>query len=1111
MKRILLLCAVTMMAFTTSWAQRTVTGTVTGEDDGTPVPGVNVIVKGTSAGTVTDIDGKYQIGVPDEGGILVFSFIGLATEEVEIGNQSQIDMVMTADIKQLTEVVVTALGISREKSSLGYATQEVGGDEVLTVKDANFMNNLSGKVSGLQVKRSNQMGGSTNVIVRGNTSLTGNNQALFVVDGIIMGNDIDNTTNQQTGRGGFDYGNAAMDINPDDIETINVLKGAAATALYGSRAANGVIQITTKKGGQGQSKNLGVTASYGMTFGTIDKSTFVRYQKEYGQGYATTQGWYATDDDPNYPPGMEFFDFGNGDQLSHAVYEDASFGPKLDPSVMAADWTSYYPELGTYGRLRPLMAGANDATSFYETSKMINANVSIAGGSEDANYRFSYTNMDQSGILPNSSIKRNTFSFNAGYKITDKIKISSVANYAVTDGKGRFGTGYDNRNVNQSFRQWYSTITDMVEQREAYESTGLNMSWNPYGPLDPARAPVPHYFDNYYFNRYENYNTDNRGRFFGNVQLEWEFTDWLSFTGRVATDRYNEIREERIAVGSVDVSEYIRRDRTFAENNVDLMLNFNKRWDAFSVGGLLGANYRRTERSYMFSSTNGGLVTPGVYALSNSVSPIEAPSETNTKVGVDGYFGQVNVGWNDMLYLDLTGRYDIASTLPKGNNSYFYPSASLAWVFSEMINSSAISLGKVRVNYAEVGNLAGPQLVNDIYILNTPFNGVPMATASSIRRNPSLLSENTKSYEIGLEMNFLQNRVGFDVTAYQANSFNQIFRATVTAATGRRTDIVNAGEIQNKGIETSLRATAVQSGDFQWDIILNWTRNQNEVVSLFGDQTNLQLNTVQGGVSLNASVGEPYGTLRGTNYAMDEQGRPIVYPHWAGGVRFRKTGSPETIGDVNPDWYGGIQNVLSYKGVKLGFLIDIQKGGNFFSLDSWYGYATGIYDITAGNNKDGVERRLSPDDGGGTYLSELDYVDIGQTVMHATDGDGEYLYDDDGNPIGGEVNEEAFWTGDVYTSLGYVYAPNAFHIYDASFVKLRELSLTYTLPGKIFGGSGVIKGIDLSLVGRNLWIISKNTPYSDPESGLSAGNNQGNQSGAYPAVREVGFNISLRL
>jgi hypothetical protein len=428
-----------------------------------------------------------------------------------------------------------------------------------------------------------------------------------------------------------------------------------------------------------------------------------------------------------------------------------------------------------------------------------------------------------------------------------------------------------------------------------------------------------------------------------------------------------------------------------------------------------------------------------------------------------------------------------------------------------LINSSAISLGKLRLNYADVGNLADPLLVNNVYLLNTPFAGVPLSTASNINNNPELVSEETKSYEIGLEMNFLQNRIGFDISAYRANSINQIFTADVTAATGRRTDVVNAGEIQNQGIEFTLRATPVIAGDFSWNINVNFTKNENEVLSLFGDQTNLTLYTAQGGISVNASKGEAYGTIRGTNYQFDDQGRPIVYPGPFGGVRFRKTGAPENIGDINPDWYGGIQNILSYKGVNLSFLIDIQKGGNFFSLDTWYGYATGIYDLTAGLNRDGVETRLSPDDGGGTFLSELDYLDFSETVVHATDENGDYVFDEDGNPVGGAVNEEAFYNGSVYTSLGYVYAPNALHVYDASFVKLRELSIGYSLPGTIFGASSLIKGIDISLIGRNLWIIHKNTPYSDPESGLSAGNRLGNQSGAYPAVKEVGFNISLRL
>lgn len=1077
-------------------AQSSVTGKVV-DASGDPVEGAAVVVKGTTIGAFTNSEGSFSIDMPAGATNLVVSYVGMGTKDIAVSGSNMTITLIDSDFV-LDEVVVTALGISRDKKSLGYATQEVGGEEVTRVKDVNFINSLSGKIAGVNISRSNQMGGSANVIVRGYTSLTGNNQALFVVDGIIMSNNINNSTDMQTGRGGFDYGNAAMDINPEDIESINVLKGAAATALYGSRAANGVIVISTKKGRRGQ--GLGVSASFGATFGSIDPSTFINYQKEYGPGYSTLQGWYPEE------RGFEYYDFGNGPELATAMYEDASYGPAFDPSINVYDWRSVYPELSTFGQSFPYTAGANDASTFYETSQMFNTNVAVDGGSENANFRLSFTNMDQSGVLPNSNINRNTVSFNGGLNLTDKLKVSSGVNYVLTKGLGRYGTGYDNRNPNQSFRQWYNVSTDMVEQRETYEQTGLNTSWNPYGSLDPARATVPHYFDNPYFNRNENYNNDERNRMFGNVQLDYQLTDWLSFTGRMSTDRYNEIREERIAVGSVDVSSYSRTNRTFYENNLDLILNAEKYFGDMSVSGMVGANYRRTGNESISSATNGGLVTPGVYALSNSINNPLAPTETYSRIGADGYFARATFGYAQMLYLDLTARNDIASTLPAANNSFFYPSASLSFVFSELMNTNgAFNFGKIRVNYAQVGNLAPALLTNDIYILNTPFDGQPLATASSIRRNPTLVSENTTSIEAGLELAFFQNRLSLDLSVYQASSFNQIYRASVTAATGRRTDVVNAGQIDNKGIEVQLRAIPVATGDFKWKINVNWAANRNEVVDLFGDQTNLQLTSVQGGITLNATEGQPFGAIWGTNYVYGDDGTsPIVYPHWNSGVRFRKTASPEVIGDINPDWRGGIMNTLTYKSLSFSFLIDAQMGGNFFSLDTWYGYATGVYDITAGTNSDGNETRSLPEDGGGLYLRDLPYVSDMKTVV-------ETGTDAEGNPISdGTVNDEAFYVSDVYNSLGYVYAPNAFHVYDASFVKLREINLSYSLPASIVS-KVKLRGIDVSVFGRNLAILYKAAPYTDPESGLSAGNVQGYQSGAYPAVREVGFNIGLKL
>ena len=838
---------------------------------------------------------------------------------------------------------------------------------------------------------------------------------------------------------------------------------------------------------------MGVTVATGVTFGQIDESTMPRHQNEFGPGYSAILGWYAQD-------GYEFYDFGDGagSQLSSAVYEDASYGSPLD-GTMAYDWRSYYPELTDwYGKQFPQVASTSGANDFYETSATYNTNVSIDGGTDKSSYRLSYTNFDQSGILPNSKINKNTVSFSGGYDITDKLSVTSSVNYVATEGTGRYGTGYDNRNVNQSFRQWYQVTTNMNDQRQAYESTGINASWNPYGPLDPARATVPHYFDNYYFNRYENYTTDNRSRTFGNVSLDYEINDWLNFTGRFSTDRYSEVQEERIAVGSVDVSKYERYNRSFYENNLDLFLSANKYMgtdDKVNLSGMVGVNYRRSGVESIRASTNGGLVVPGVYSLANSVSALEAPSEYANQIGVDGYYARATVGYANMLYLDLTGRNDISSTLPAANNSYFYPSASLSFVFSELMESNFIDFGKLRLNYAQVGNDAPALSTFDTYVLGTPFNGVALASAPGRQNNPNLLPEKTQNIEAGVELIFWNNRAGVDMSVYRSNTFNQIIPVTVSGATGSLSKFVNAGNIQNQGIEVAFNITPVKTADFTWDVNINWSKNQNEVIELFEDQTNLQLASVQGGVTLNATVGSPFGAIWGTDYVYHTDGSPIVYDHWNSGVRYRKTTTPGVIGDINPDWRGGINNRLSYKDVSLSFLIDIQKGGDFFSLDTWYGYATGVYDISAGTNRDGVGVRELPSDGGGIYVD-------GAVSQTGTDADG--------NPISdGTANTQAFYAADVYNSLGYVYAPTAYHVWDATFVKLRELSLTYSLPTSVISNTP-FQGVDLSFVGRNLWIIHKNSEYSDPESGLSAGNIQGNQSGAYPAVKEYGVNLRVR-
>ncbi len=1072
-----------------AFAQRTTTGTVTDASNGEAIPSVAVRVKGTNLAAVTNFDGKYSISA-SQNAVLIFSALGYATQEVAASG-AVVNVKLSESSSKLDEVVVTALGITRDKKTVGYAIQEVSGAEVTKVKDANFMASLSGKVAGVTIRQSGTMGGSSNVVVRGYKSLTGNNQALFVVDGIPISNDIYNSGGQRTGRGGYDYGNAAMDINPEDIDKVTILKGAAATALYGSRAANGVVLISTKKGSA--RKGLGVTLSSGLTVGSINPDTFVKYQKSYGPGYGSYYGNTDTINGTYTDYRMYDYDF-NGDgtvDMLTPMEEDASFGMRFDPNLMVYTWESMVD-----GQPRPFVAGANDPTTFWENSATFNNNLAIDGGSDNGSFRLSATKFDMKGIQPNSSLQRNTFNFSGNLKASNRLTVSTVATFTQQKGRGRSGTGYDSRNVNQSFRQWFNVGADMAKLKQYYDETKRNISWNPYGPLY-ANPNQPHYFDNPYFMVNESYQNDQRNRLIGNMTANYRLNDWLDVTARANVDTYSDLQEERIAVSSVDVPSYVRRNRNFTETNLDLILTANRMIGSdINFNGNLGTNVRRTYFDFFGASTNGGLVVPGVYSLSNSVSAPAAPSEQNYTIGIDGYFGRASFLYKDYLSLDLTARYDISSTLPSENNRYLYPSASLGLIFSELLDVDGISFGKLRANYASVGSDAPAGSLRDIYVMGTPFNGSPLATAPSTQNNAGLLPETTTSYEAGLEMQFADNRFGFDLTAYRAVSENQIMPARVSSATGTIFKYVNAGVIENQGVELVLNASAIRTKDVGLDFALNYTRNRNKVVSLFGDAESLQLTSNQGGFQLLAKTGEAYGTIFGIAHQRDENGLPIVYPISASrGYRYLRTTAPETIGNINPDWYGGLNTAFRYKNLTASVLLDMQMGGSFFSLDTWYGFATGIYDRSAGLNDRGVERRELVSNNGGVNLGDVAVWD-GSTL------------DEDGNPVTAANTEAVYGDMNYYgNSFGYARNAQESHVWDASFIKLREVSINYSFP---MDPAGSIKGFDLSLVGRNLAILWKNAPYTDPEYGLSAGNLQGYQSGAYPAVREIGLNAKLK-
>lgn len=1054
-----------------SFAQeKTISGTVA-DDTGLPLPGVNIIIKGTSTGTQSDFDGNYSIESA-VGQTLVYSYVGFETQEIAVGASNTIDVSMQAGAA-LDEVVVTALGISREKQSLGYSTQEVAGEDLATVKTTNFTNGLSGKVAGLQIRRNNNFGGSTNVVIRGITSLTGDNQALFVIDGVPISNQNTNNANQKNSSGGnyYDYGNAAADINPDDIESVNVLKGAAASALYGSRAASGVIIITTKKGSK--TKGIGVTINSNAQVGFVDKSTFAEYQNQYGAGYALEEFTYE-----------DITGDGIDDKLVNYL-DDASYGPRFT-GEMIYQWDSFDPASPNYLKKTPWLAAKNGPITFFETPVTLTNSISVSNGFENGSYRMSYTKLDQKGLMPNSQIDRHNFIFSGTFDLSDKLTASGFANYIKTDALGRNSTGY-NDNVVGNMKQWWQTNVDLQEQRSIYMNTKRNIGWNP-GSSAPGTSPI--FWDNPYWTRYENYQNDGRSRFIGNLSLDYEIADWVSVTGRVSTDTYNEQQEERRAVGSVPTgfgvavsrpnvgSGYLRRDLTVTETNYDLMFNFNGNiTDDLSISGILGTNIRRNEFNSLASSTNGGLVIPGLYSLANSETGTANTVETAEKIGVDGVYASASFGFANTVYLDGTIRRDNFSTLPTDNSSFYYPSVSSSFVFSKLLNTNAISFGKLRVNYAEVGNGPTFDRLFDTYTINTDIGYSVPVTAN----NKELKPERTKSYEAGLEMRFVNNRLGFDVSYYKSNSFDQIIRVPISEATGQSRKLLNAGEIENKGIEVSLNATPVKTDNFSWMLQGNFTKNKSEVVALPEGTEVIEIASYQGGVKINAALGQPYGVIYGADYERNENGERLVDEDGY----YIKTGPNEVIGDTNPDWLMGITNTINYKSWSFSFLIDVQQGGSVFSLDQYYGENTGLYPNTAYINDLGNPVRNSLENGGG-------FINPG---VH-TDGTPNTTRVDAGNP-------------DLGSPFGYATFPQSEFVYDASYVKLRQASLSYTMPSKFLDNT-FMTGLQFTVTGSNLWIIDKKTPYADPESGLSSGNAQGYITGSLPTTQDYGFNIKAQ-
>lgn len=1058
-----------------------ITGTITSSEDGMPLPGVSVIVKGTTIGGATDANGKYEINAPADAQALTFSFVGFKVQEVAIAGRAIIDVVLLSESVEMQEVVVTALGITREKKALGYAVQDVKGDELAKVRTQNVVSSLTGRVAGVQITTATgQMGGGAKINVRGNTSLTKNNQPLFVIDGIPLDNS--DYSYGATGAGGYDYGNLAQDVNPDDIESVSVLKGASATALYGSRAANGVVMITTKKGKTSAEKEIGVSVNSSLSF---EKAKyFPKYQKLYGGGYG----------------GFSDFTSGGHTYLYPDYSTDESWGPKYDKNTLVLYWNAYDPwDTENYMVEKPWVYPKHDYTYFFKTGRTYQNNVAVTVSDKNSALRISYTNMDVTGIYPKSTMKRNTVNLSASSKISKYLDGWINANYVQNEAVGRPETGYGDRNPVQKMWQWIHTSIDYKEL-EAYKNPdGTQRTWNRSGWDDPT----PAYTDNPYWSRYENYQNDRRDRVYGNYGLNITFTPWLKLTGRMGTDFYRMVAEERSAIGSQAQSAYLQDVNSNIEVNSEFFFTINKRFAADKVGltALLGGN--RLDRKYWRNGgqTAGGLIQPNLYNLSNSLNKATV-YDYHTWKRINSLYANVSLDYNRMLFLELTARNDWSSTLPKDNRSYFYPSATLSFLLTELDvlkSQNIISFAKIRGGIAQVGNDTNPYDLQNYVTINPTFmdselDQNPRMTFSSTLNNSKLKPEKTTSWEIGAELKFLQNRIGLDMSYFYKKTQDQIIPIRVSGATGYGSKIINAGEMTNKGIELAISATPVSTKDFTWDVQLNVATLKSEVVDIAPGLDYLTLGNGPFKVQSGAFVGHAYPIIYGTDYVKDSKGNAIVSPD---GYYIPSEIKP--LADVNPDFTAGLTNTFSYKGFEFSFLIDMQRGGNMYYLSYMWGMYSGILKESAKTNENGVNIREDIADGGGVLINGV-YGDYNSVTGEIT-----YL-DADGNESATPVKNASRIDGVAWAESHYD-GPDRQSIFSTDFIKLREIRLGYTVPSKY---TGPVKGLKLSAFARNVAIFGAATKHFDPEYLQMAGSNaQGIEGGYLPSTMTFGFGLNF--
>jgi TonB-linked SusC/RagA family outer membrane protein len=1072
MKKLSLVLGLVVFTIGSMLAQRTVTGTIS-DQNGDPLLGASILVKGTTTGTITDIDGSYSVNVKGDDPIFVVSYTGFETMEVAVGNQTTLDITMAEGVN-LQEVVVAALGIERSEKSLGYSVQEIKGSELAETKEVNVVNSLNGKVAGVQIQGApSSLGGSSRITIRGSNSFLGNNQPLFVVDGIPLDNSNFASNDQMVGFGGstaYDYGNTIQDIDPESIESMTVLKGAAASALYGQRGANGVILITTKDGSGRKGKGIGVEVNSSMTFDQVNN--LIPHQQQYGGGVIV---------DPSVNGGFASLTQDGQEYLYPSYSKDGSWGPKYDPNVLVRHWDSWDPGNSLYKEERPWVAPGSGYEDFFETGTTLQNSVALSGANEQGNFRLGFTNLSQAGTMPNGELERNTLTFNSGYQIHDRVRVELAGNYVRTDAQNRNVTGYNNGNPMQAFTQWWQTQLDMDRLQNDTRTDGFQQAWNARGPQVDDDGNLlffdeqPNFFDNPYWVRNNFLQEDTRNRFFGNGQVIVDLAEGLTLSGRAGTDFYQFSTREGIPVQSVETSFYGEDERRFQETNMEVKLSYAKDFDRISLNVVGGGNRMRQFTRRTSAETNGGLALDGFYNISNSLaSPIVSTNEQQW--GINSVFGLASIGLDNWLYLDVTARNDWSSTLPDGENSYFYPSVSLSAVISDLPMFGGaigpISFAKVRASYAQVGLDAAPYRLRDVFSPQVPnYMGNPRYAVPNGQNNPNLGPELTSEYEFGLDLRMLNGRFGVDIAYYDRTTEDQIFSVPSSGATGYSSKILNAGEMRNYGVEFQVNLIPVETEDFQWNITLNALRQYNEVVNLAeGVESIARGNTWA--ADLRIAEGLPYMAIFGQDYMYNDNGERLVDED--GFYQF--TSERVFLGSAIADWTGGLQTGFRYKGLFGSVLFDFQKGGAIHSTSLQWSKYSGMHPETVSFN--------------------------GVADIRAEDGLILPGVKADGTP-----NDIAVDPQDYHQTYWNRAAPN---VYEASFIKLRDVRLGYKIPNRLFG-KAPFRDVTLSIFGRNLAILTSDLPYLDPQIITGAGNDQGLENAQVPSTRSMGVNLSFKL